>query len=159
MSIMNIDYYILSSHKVKINSEIRQKRKIIERPNSLQFMIGYDLKYKYPYDIYDKYIYHIKFKKNIFRDLYQKRRNNTHILIIDCKRGDVNDLLRLYGVDSKIDWLQLIENYSGIYFKNYNSTINSLNMKWYIDIQFDRGYIWDKISIQNMDNIIDPAVY
>ena len=156
---MNIDYYILSSHKVKINSEIRQKRKIIERPNSLQFMIGYDLKYKYPYDIYDKYIYHIKFKKNIFRDLYQKRRNNTHILIIDCKRGDVNDLLRLYGVDSKIDWLQLIENYSGIYFKNYNSTINSLNMKWYIDIQFDRGYIWDKISIQNMDNIIDPAVY
>ena len=159
MSIMNIDYYILSSRKVKLNSEIRQKRKIIERPNCLQFMIGYNLKYKYPYDICDKYIYHIKFKKNIFRDLYQKRRNRNHILIIDCKRGDVNDLLRLYGVDNNIDWIQLLEDYSGIYFKNYDSTIDGLNMKWYGDIEFDRGYIWDKRSIEDIEKIIDPTVY
>jgi hypothetical protein len=123
-------------------------------------MIGFDLKYKYPHDYYDKFIYHIKFKKNIFRDLYQKKRNNSHILIIDCKRGDVNDLLEKYGNNNNnLNWLQLIENYSGIYFKNYDSELEYNKFKWYHNIEFDKGYIWNKVSIRSIDKIIDPNEY
>ena len=163
MSITNVDYYIIHNREIKIDKQIKQK-KIINRPNCLLFMIGFDLKYKYPYDYYDKFIYHIKFKKNIFRDLYQKKRNNTHILIIDCKRGDIDDLLEKYGnnnnnKNNNLDWLLLIENYSGIYFKNYDNQLKYNKFKWYRYIEFDKGYIWNKASIRNVDKVIDPNEY
>jgi hypothetical protein len=158
MLIVNIDYYILNHKIIKFNNRIIKQNKLIHnKPNCLLFTIGYNLKYKYPYDYYDKFVYHIKFNKNIFTKLNEKKRRNNQILFIDCNTKDIDDLIEKYG--DKLDWKSLIERYSGIYFKNYNSELDYNRYKWYEMIEFDKGYIWDKSCIDVGNLIINPHYY